>query len=61
MTGYPNLYLWGSWSGTKITLEHDVCHKTMELSSSGPSALTDHAKRKKHDDAVKELACFTIA
>ena len=60
MTGYSNLYLWGSWSGTKITLEHDVCHKTIELSS-GPSALTDHAKRKKHDDAVKELACFTIA
>ena len=29
-----------------------VCHKSIELSSSGRGALTDHAKGKKHQEAL---------
>jgi len=34
------------------------CHKTVELSSSGRSALTDHAKGKKHKDIVDKKKNF---
>ena len=35
-----------------------VCHKTIELSSSGRSALTDHAKGLKHTSAVNKVSTF---
>ena len=35
-----------------------VCHKTKHLSCSDCAALTDHAKREKHDDAVKNISTF---
>ena len=35
-----------------------VCHKTKHLSSSDCAALTDHAKREKHDDAIKNISIF---
>ena len=31
-----------------------VCHKTIKLPSSGHSSITDHAKGKKHKDAVEK-------
>ena len=35
-----------------------VCHKTIELSSSGRSALTDHAKGAKHKEAMHKVKSF---
>ena len=35
-----------------------VCHKTIELSSSGRSALTDHAKGMKHKEALHKVKSF---
>jgi hypothetical protein len=35
-----------------------VCHKTIELSSSGRSALTDHAKGKKHKESNEKRKSF---
>ena len=35
-----------------------VCHKTIELSTSGRSALTDHHKGKKHLDALNKVQTF---
>ena len=35
-----------------------VCHKVIELSSSGRSALTDHAKGKKHSEALSKVQNF---
>lgn len=35
-----------------------ICHKTLELSTSGRSALTDHAKGAKHLAAVKKVTTF---
>ena len=35
-----------------------VCHKTIELSSSGRSAFTDHAKGMKHISAVNKVSTF---
>ena len=35
-----------------------VCHKTIELSSSGRSALTDHAKGAKHKEAQQKVKSF---
>ena len=35
-----------------------VCHKTIELSSSGCSGLTDHAKGMKHISAVNKVSTF---
>lgn len=35
-----------------------VCHKVIELSSSGRSALTDHAKGKKHQQALLKVQNF---
>ena len=32
-----------------------LCNKSIELSSSGHSALTDHAKGAKHNEALKKL------
>ena len=37
---------------------YSVCHKTIELSSSGHSALTDHAKGIKHISAVNKVSTF---
>ena len=34
------------------------CHKTIELSSSGRSALTDHAKGKKHKEIIEKRKVF---
>ena len=35
-----------------------VCQKTIELSSSGHSSITEHAKGKKHKDAVEKRKNF---
>ena len=35
-----------------------VCHNTIELSSSGRSSITNHAKGKKHKDAVVKRKSF---
>ena len=35
-----------------------VCHKTIELSSSGRSTLTDHAKGEKHKDTLHKVKSF---
>ena len=35
-----------------------ICHKVIELSSSGRSALTDHAKGKKHIQALSKVQNF---
>ena len=35
-----------------------ICHKTIELSSSGHSTLTDHAKGMKHISAVNKVSTF---
>ena len=35
-----------------------VCHKTIELSTSGRSALTDHAKGKKHTEVIDRRKNF---
>ena len=42
---------------TKIA-KYVVCHKTIELSSSGRSALTDHAKGAKHKEALHNVKSF---
>ena len=34
------------------------CHKVLELSSSGKSALTDHGKGKKHRNALSKVQNF---
>ena len=35
-----------------------VCHKVIELSSSGKSALTDHRKGQKHGNALSKVQNF---
>ena len=35
-----------------------VCHKTIKLSTSGKSALTDHAKGKKHIEVIDRRKTF---
>ena len=35
-----------------------ICHKSFELSSSGGEALTNHAKSKKHQDALLRVKTF---
>ena len=35
-----------------------LCNKSIELSSSGRSALTDHAKGAKHNEALKKVKIF---
>ena len=35
-----------------------VCHKVIELSSSGKSALTDHGKGQKHRNALSKVQNF---
>ena len=35
-----------------------VCHKTIKVSSSGRSALTDHAKGMKHISALNKVSTF---
>ena len=35
-----------------------VCHKVIELSSSGKSALTDHRKGQKHRNALSKVQNF---
>ena len=37
-----------------------MCHKTIELSSSGHSALTDHAKGKKHKELLSKKNNFFL-
>ena len=37
---------------------YSLCHKTIELSSSGQSALTNHAKGKKHQEIVMKRNIF---
>ena len=35
-----------------------LCHKTIELSSSGQSALTNHARGKKHQEIIMKRNIF---
>ena len=37
---------------------YPICHKSIHLSSSGRGALTDHAKGKKHQDALLRVKSF---
>ena len=37
-----------------------ICHKTIELSTSGRSALTNHAKGKKHTEVIDIRKNFHI-
>ena len=60
-------YFLESWLSFKDWLASDekstrarrtICHKVIELSSSGRSALTVHASGKKHADAVAKVKNF---
>ena len=42
----------------KTKARSSVCHKTIELSTSGRSALTDHAKGKKHTEVIDRRKNF---
>ena len=50
--------IWCAKSKSVIQACCSVCHKMIELSSSGCSSITNHAKGKKHKDAVEKRKNF---
>ena len=55
---YPEFQGWLSIDKENTKARCTYCHKTIELSSSGRSVLTDHAKGKKHIAIVDKRKNF---
>ena len=56
---YPSFKDWLARDEKSTRARCTICHKVIELSSSGRSALTVHTSGKKHADAVAKVKNFS--